>query len=259
MGTLISIVFLLYLLCIIFYSSSWIQDNDIRHVALSFFGHAVIISQIIVPLWATRNERSFTDASIVHTTKINMLEAFLETADGYHAFSEFARIQFSYENAVAWKACSDFKRHGGNSIALYDTYIKAQSVMETNIPGTLRKYYYDIFEKSRKGHRILGYESALDKDLAIFDRFREAILKLMVLDTLPRFQVHPLGKGWQTFVETQESHFVLNHLIGAIDRPENLVVPFDGNVQKVVDRVRRASANTRTDSKVKRELLATKT
>ncbi|EQC36398.1 hypothetical protein SDRG_05856 [Saprolegnia diclina VS20] len=254
MGGLLALVFLGYAVCVALEANADLQAVGARYILLSLGGHAVVLAQIVFPIFASRSERIYEDgAMVLHTTKMNLLETYLETAEGYRAFAEFARIQFSYENAVAWKACADFKKGGGDSHAIYNTYIKAQSVLETNIPGTLRKYYFDIFEKSRKGHKVLGYHTALDKDFGVFDKFRDAILKLMVLDTLPRFQNHALGKGWSPFVETQESHFVLNHLMDAIEQPKNLVVPFDGQVQTVVDRVRRVSSSP--SGKARKEFL----
>ncbi|RHZ38201.1 hypothetical protein DYB26_012184, partial [Aphanomyces astaci] len=67
----------------------------------------------------------------------------------------------------------------------------------------------------------LGLASAIDHDSAVFDLFRDAILKLMALDTLPRFQHHALGQHYDTFAQSQAQERLLSNVLKSLDQLGN--------------------------------------
>ncbi|RHY85344.1 hypothetical protein DYB26_003183 [Aphanomyces astaci] len=223
MGRLLAVLFVLEAIAIEYRETYWVATYKLRYVILPIAGFVVVGCQVVWPLVHSRHELPvhFTVAE-GHGSKLAVLEDYLATPDGYLMFSAFARLEFSFENVVAWKAAFEFRLHGGgDAYAIYKAYMAVGAPMETNIPDALRQHYHRIFAKDRKGKVVLGLASAIDHDSAVFDLFRDAILKLMALDTLPRFQHHALGQHYDTFAQSQAQERLLSNVLKSLDQLGN--------------------------------------
>ncbi|KAF0717656.1 hypothetical protein As57867_002163, partial [Aphanomyces stellatus] len=171
-------------LCVVFHTADVVAAYRLRYVVLPLGGIAVVGCQVVWPLLQSRHEAPISmHGHEDHSSKLAVLEDFLATDDGLAAFSAFARLEFSLENVVAWKAAFEFKKKGGgDAYAIYSSYMSVGAAMETNIPDALRQHYHDIFIKHHRrvsqGGRTStvasviadnDVQTAINQDPAVFD------------------------------------------------------------------------------------------
>ncbi|KAF0684453.1 Aste57867_23549 [Aphanomyces stellatus] len=207
------------LFCLAFPATYFSDTTFVREYALDLFTdllmvHAFIFIHIGLPVLGVLygdynlNTRTYSGTS-------GILNAYLHTAEGYILFSEFAKLEFTYECVVAWKSIANYRVGAENHLSALEIYQQhvAESAplpLHKALPAHVWKRYQVAFDATRKYsanpddiHRARNY----------FDVLFDALVHHMVHETLPRFQKHALGGQWAAFVEQFVAQTALDQVL----------------------------------------------
>ncbi|OQR84026.1 hypothetical protein THRCLA_10878 [Thraustotheca clavata] len=187
--------------------------STITHLTI----HIVFTLHLLLPLRRTRSElclpfqtTPFNDKDSWEALHAELLSLFLATSGGFTQYTNFMQVHLL---PVVWVlAYHDITQRTLLPQALYNLYIRRSSTlcMCKYFPGAMLKELDITFERN-----VITSGS---KDLyEMFDPLAKLLLQLLVIETFPQFQLHPLGCVWQSFVENcgdQVKGYVLHGMPG---------------------------------------------
>ncbi|KAF0684451.1 Aste57867_23547 [Aphanomyces stellatus] len=176
-----------------------------------FSAHVMIWIHVVLPLLHALTSNASNEARAFKGTS-SILEAYLQTKDGYRVFVEFAKLEFVYEAVAAWKDIFEFKTNAPDHYtadAIFDQYLgdAAPLPLQNFVPAHVWKRYQVAFGATKRYSIHPGIDdndadnaSVVVRSNSFFDVVYEALMQLFLTETLPHFQDHPLGDQWLIFV-----------------------------------------------------------
>ncbi|ETW07713.1 hypothetical protein, variant [Aphanomyces invadans] len=178
-------------------------------------GHAFIGIHIVHPLWESYLAKSLPVRAHVAGT-VGILDAYLQTNDGFRDFSTFAKSEFMYECVVAWKHLADFRLMTPTHLSAADIYAmhiapRAPLSLANSVPSDVLKRYDMVFQANHK--YAVNDSSVGEYDNKFYDPLLKHVRDRLIQETLPRFQRHPMGAGWAQFVTQYAMIHALDKLL----------------------------------------------
>ncbi|OQR84931.1 hypothetical protein ACHHYP_12527 [Achlya hypogyna] len=207
------VVLLAYLPVSILYEDAFVISSRIELFIAVVGAQIITVFHIVGPV-----RQAFAEGPTARTTfkgTVGILEAFLNTQDGFAAFSEFAKGEYEIEVVSAWRALVDFRGEAKDALSaseIFETYIGPEAPLPLRrfvSPGLLHRY-----EMAFTGNQKYGINPDTIHDTDSFNLLLDELLSYMVHTSLPRFQTHAIGQThWRPFVEQFQTRMTLDMVL----------------------------------------------
>ncbi|OQR92164.1 hypothetical protein ACHHYP_04012 [Achlya hypogyna] len=216
--------------CFVGYSVLFaLRDNSIvvtykLEPALSAVGvQSVVFIYIARPLLLSFSDKQHHRMQWLTGTE-KLLETFLLTPDGFASFAAFCRQECMYDVLIVWRATvkyEDDSNDDNDPQRIYRRYLRHDApVPLRNLSSHLKDLYHGLFESNIKYHVDIADQ---DLERQWFQPLREELLKRLVAEVLPHFQVDPLGVGWPAFLHREQTSQALDLVLHQVDdKPEEV-------------------------------------
>ncbi|KAF0684461.1 Aste57867_23557 [Aphanomyces stellatus] len=195
-----------YVLLIWFYDTPAVVTYHIDVFLNLAMDHTLIWFHVLCPLRASfyTPHECCRDASATLQGSAAVLDAFLRTPDGHAAFSTFAAAEFALEAVLAWKSLSDFQARAAGHMTAADIYAQfigpaAPLSLDCVVESSVLRRFATALEANQK-YAVHPTGDDDNSDGHYFDVLLDAVMAKCTNDLLPRFQRHPLGVDWFTFL-----------------------------------------------------------
>ncbi|KAH9085601.1 hypothetical protein Ae201684P_005307 [Aphanomyces euteiches] len=200
---------------VFFFDSAIVLDYRIDLFIEIIIAHTVIWIHIVIPLRNTLAMADLEHDNGKFTGTVGILDAYLHTPEGFQAFSTFAKSEFRFECVHAWKTLVDYQLDAPDHLSAFEIYElhiapNAPLPLDKVISPSILKRYALAFEVNSK-YSVAPEEMVRDKNY--FAVLLDAVMDKILVDSLPRFQVHPLGAGWNDFVAKYNTQMTLDRVL----------------------------------------------
>ncbi|KAF0684459.1 Aste57867_23555 [Aphanomyces stellatus] len=113
-----------------------------------------------------------SDPAALHGTA-GVLDAFLQTSDGFHAFSTFAKAEFMFACVVAWKTFVEYRLQSPGHLSVSEIY--DQHLAASAVSSVILKRYTIVIQGNDK--YIEASEDENVYDASFFDGLHDATLE----------------------------------------------------------------------------------
>ncbi|KAH9086205.1 hypothetical protein LEN26_020362 [Aphanomyces euteiches] len=215
-GRITFVYFAIYFpILVFFFDSAIVLDYRIDLFIEIIIAHTVIWIHIVIPLRNTLAMPDLEHDNGKFTGTVGILDAYLHTPEGFQAFSTFAKSEFRFECVHAWKTLVDYQLDAPDHLSAFEIYElhiapNAPLPLDKVISPSILKRYALAFEANSK-YSVAPEEMVRDKNY--FAVLLDAVMDKILVDSLPRFQVHPLGAGWNDFVAKYNTQMTLDRVL----------------------------------------------
>ncbi|EQC32933.1 hypothetical protein SDRG_09463 [Saprolegnia diclina VS20] len=211
-------------ICLFVFRDSDVVVNYKLDPALSAIGvQSIVFVYILRPLLLSFKEKRHTSLARLNGSE-KLLETYLLTSAGYAAFSAFCRQECVYDQLVVWRATVHYQEDVSDESDprfLYRRYLRHDAPLPLRrMSARLKDLYFGLFEANRKYHVDVADQ---DVERIWFVPLRQELLRGLVTDVLPHFQVDPLGSDWANFLHREQATQALDLVLKQVDdKPDEL-------------------------------------
>jgi len=167
----------------------------------TFSVQLIVPIHICNPLWRSLRDKPTSNYNSCESS-IKLLHDYLLTPSGYNSFSQFCQLEFRTEYLLAWKTLADYTNGVGAADEIFEKYFAPNaSISLRHISAHLLERYQLLFSSR---HKYKVHPKHQQDESEQFEPLRLEILRILVADTLSRFQAHELGQDWSKFVEEHQ-------------------------------------------------------